>query len=182
MSSIALRHSFGIALAAGAAILVLGSPAFSADTPKGRAAQLQGVIDCRKLADPSQRLACYDAATATLDAAEQAGDVVVVDRAQMREARKAAFGFDFRMPSFMTAGEKPEEIDRITATVGSVRQSAEGKWIIILTDGAVWRQTDTKRLFRDPQPGHSVEIRTAALGIYFMKVEGQSQIRVRRDN
>lgn len=182
MSSLALRHRSGIVLAAGAALLVLGSPALAAEGIPGRAAQLQAVVDCRKVTDPNERLACYDAATATLDAAEKAGEVVVVDRAQVREARKAAFGFDFRMPAFMTAGEKPEEIDRITATVASVRRTADGKWVIVLTDGAVWRQIDTKRLSDDPRQGSTVEIRTATMGSYFMKVDGQRQIRVHRDN
>lgn len=182
MSSLAFRRKTGIALAAGAAALTLAGAGQAADAPQGRAAQLQAVVDCRKEADPAARLACYDSATATLDAAEKSGDVVVVDRAQVREARRAAFGFDFRMPAFMTAGEKPEELDRITATVDSARMDASGKWVIKLTDGAVWRQIDTKRIFRDPQHGSTVEIRTATLGSFFMKVDGQMQMRVRRDN
>lgn len=182
MSSLALRHRSGIVLAAGAALLVMGSPALAAEGIPGRAAPLQAVVDCRKLPDPTERLACYDAATATLDAAEKAGDVVVVDRAQVREARRAAFGFDFKMPAFMTAGEKPEEMDRLTATVDSARMGADGKWVIKLTDGAVWRQIDTKRMFKDPKHGSTVEIRTATMGSFFMKVDGQMQIRVHRDN
>jgi hypothetical protein len=182
MSSLALRRKSGIALAAGAAVLMIAGGGQAADAPKARAAQLQAVVDCRKETDPTQRLACYDAATASLDAAEKAGEVVVVDRAQVREARRAAFGFDFRMPAFMTAGEQPEEIDRITATVDSARQGADGKWIIKLTDGALWRQIDTKRMFKDPRHGSTVEIRTATMGSFFMKVDGQPQIRVHRDN
>jgi hypothetical protein len=182
MSSLALRRTTGIVLAAGAAALALAGSASAADGPKGRAAQLQAVVDCRQQADPAQRLACYDAATASLDAAEKSGDVVVVDRQQVREARRAAFGFNFAMPSFMTRDAAPEELDRITATVESARMDATGKWVIKLADGAVWRQIDTKSIFKDPQRGSTVEIRTAAMGSYFMKVDGQRQIRVRRDN
>lgn len=183
MSSLVLRRNTRIIVAAGAVALTFAGVGMAADAPLGRAAQLQAVVDCRKLADPAERLACYDAATATLDAAEKSGDVVVVDRAQVREARRAAFGFNFQMPAFMTPrDEKPEEIDRITATVASARQDATGKWVIKLTDGAVWRQIDTKRIFRDPRAGSTVEIRTAAMGSFFMKVDGQMQIRVHRDN
>jgi hypothetical protein len=182
MSSLILRRNTRIALVAGAAALTFAGVGLAADGPTGRAAQLQGVIDCRKVAGPTERLACYDAATATLDAAEKAGEVVVVDRAQVREARRAAFGFNFQMPAFMTRDAPPEELDRITATVDSARMDASGKWVIKLTDGAVWRQIDTKRIFKDPHHGSTVEIRTAALGSYFMKVDGQMQMRVRRDN
>lgn len=162
--------------------LAVAGAGLAAGAPKGRAAQLQAVVDCRKLPDPTERLTCYDAAAAKLDAAEQAGEVVVVDREQVREARRAAFGFNFQMPAFMTRDEKPEEIDRISATVKEARQDATGKWIIVLSDGAIWRQTDSKKLFRDPHAGSTVDIRTAALGSFFMKVDGQSQIRVHRSN
>ena len=182
MSSLALRRNTRLALAAGATVLAFAGAGLAADAPKGRAAQLQAVVDCRKEVDPTQRLACYDAAAASLDAAEKAGEVVVVDRAQVREARRAAFGFNFQMPEFMTRDEKPDEIDRITATVESARLDATGKWVIRLADGAVWRQTDSKRMSRDPRKGSTVEIRTAAMGSFFMKVDGQIQIRVRRDN
>ena len=183
MSSLVLRRNTRIALAAGAAALAFAGVGMAADAPLGRATQLQAVVDCRKLADPAERLACYDAATASLDAAEKAGDVVVVDRAQVQEARRATFGFNFQMPSFMTPrDEKPEEVDRITATVASARQDAHGKWVIKLRDGAVWRQIDDKQIFEDPHPGSTVEIRTATMGSFFMKVDGQKQMRVHRDN
>ena len=182
MSSLILRRNTHIALAAGVAALTFASVGLAADGPTGRAAQLQAVVDCRKLGDPAERLSCYDAAAATLDAAEKAGEVVVVDRAQVREARRAAFGFNFQMPAFMTRDAQPDELDRISATVDSARMDASGKWVIKLTGGAVWRQIDTKRMLRDPHNGSTVEIRTAALGSYFMKVDGQMQIRVRRDN
>ncbi|MDQ0463458.1 hypothetical protein QO010_001229 [Caulobacter ginsengisoli] len=162
---------------------VLAMAAQAAPKPPGRAPVLQSVVDCRKLTDDAARLACYDAATAKLDDAEKAGDVVVVDKAQVREARKAAFGFNFQMPAFMTAGEKPEELERITAVVASARQEGmSGKWVIKLEDGAVWRQIDTVVLTRDPKKGSKAEIRTAALGSYFMKIDNNPQMRVHRDN
>lgn len=182
MSSLVLRRNTRIALAAAAVALTFAGVGVAADAPPGRAAQLEAVIDCRKHADPAERLACYDAATAALDAAEKAGDLVVVDRAQVQEARRAAFGFNFQMPGFMTRDQKPEDLDRITATVASARQDAHGKWVVQLQDGAVWRQIDDKQIFDEPHPGSTVEIRTATMGSFFMKVDGQKQMRVHRDN
>jgi hypothetical protein len=163
-------------------VLAAATVAQAADKPKSRAAVLQSVVDCRKLTDDAARLACYDAATAKLDDAEQSGDVVVVDKAQVREARRAAFGFNFQMPAFMTQGEKPEDLEKITAVVASARQDATGKWIIKLEDGAVWRQIDTAVLNNDPKKGSKAEIRTAVLGSYFMKIDNNMQMRVHRDN
>ncbi len=173
----------GVVLALGLATLTFAAgPATTAEPAKPRAAQLQSMLDCRKETDSAARLACFDAAAAMFDAAEQSGEVVVVDRAQVREARKAAFGFNFQMPSFMTQGAKPEELDRVTATVESARRDARGKWIIRLTDGATWRQIDSITLGKDPRAGSTVEIRTAMLGSFFMKIDGQTAIRATREN
>ena len=181
MSSLALRRNAGVVLAAGAAVLLAGGVSLAASPVKGRAAQLQAIVDCRQVADPTERLACFDKAAASLDAAEKAGEVVVVDRAQVQEARKAAFGFNFQMPSFMTGGDKPEPLDRISATVASAGQDATGKWVLRMTDGAVWRQIDGERVSREPKAGTTVEIRSATMGSFMMTI-GYSYIRVHRDN
>jgi len=154
----------------------------AAPAAQARASTLQAVADCRKIADGAERLACFDQAAARLDTAEQSGDVIVVDRAQVREARRAAFGFNVSLPAFMTRGEAPEELDSVTGVVGSARQTPDGKWVIKLADGAVWRQIDSDPVTRAPRQGSPVEIRKGALGSYFLKVDGQHSIRVHRDN
>ncbi|NBU28280.1 MAG: hypothetical protein EBS42_08740 [Caulobacteraceae bacterium] len=172
----------GIVLLAGAALLAV-LPAQAADPGKlGRASALKAVTDCRAITDPAARLACYDQATAALDVAEAKGDVVIVDREQVKQARQAAFGFNFRLPGFMTQGEQPEALSRLTTTIASARQDPRGRWTITLQDGAVWRQIDTEKLRRAPAPGTAAELRTAALGSYFMKIEGLGVIRAKREN
>ena len=172
----------GVMLVLGlAALTVAVGPAVAAPA-KPRAAQLQSMLDCRAQADDAARLACFDAAVGKLDAAEQAGEVVVIDRAQVGDARRAAFGFNFQMPAFMTQGAKPEELDKVTGTVESTRQDATGRWILRLADGAVWRQIDNTLVNKSPKKGSAVEIRTASLGSYLMKIDGQTSIRVRREN
>lgn len=181
MSSLARGPRTGLFVVAGLMTLAWSGAGLAADAPKARASQLQAIVDCRQVADPAQRLACYDAAAGALDAAEKSGEVVVVDRAQVSEARRAAFGFNITMPAFMTGGEKADPIEQITATVASARQNGERKWVMTMTDGAVWRQTDTEWVSRDPKAGTVVEIRAAALGSFVMTVGG-TRIRVHRDN
>ena len=181
MSSPAQRRNIALSVLTGLAVLAGGGGSLAAEAPKARAAQLQAVLDCRAETDPARRLACYDAATGSLEAAEKSGDVVVVDRAQVGEARRAAFGFNIAMPAFLVAGEKADPIDKVTATVESARLNSDRKWVMRMTDGAIWRQTDTERMLRDPKPGTPVEIRSAALGSFMMTVNGAS-IRVHRDN
>ncbi len=159
---------------------MLVGPAAAQEAAKRRPDTLTAVVACRSITDTTERLACFDRAAADLDQAEAKGDVVVVDRGQIREARQAAFGFSFKMPSFMTQGEPAEAVDRITTTIKSAYES-KGAWVIVLEDGAVWRQIDNVRMRKSPKPGSKAEIRTAMLGSFFMKVDDQIAIRVSRE-
>lgn len=185
MSTLVQGFRSRLVLAGSAAALLCAGAAMAADAPKPRAAALQAVVDCRKIADAGERLACYDAATGALETAERAGDVVVVDRAQVQEAQRAAFGFNFRMPAFLTGGGEKggsePEIRTLEATVAEARQ-VNGKWYIVLEDGALWYQTDNTFVPRPPKKGSKVLIKRAALGSYFLSVEGQTSMRAKRDN
>ena len=160
-----------------AAALMLGAGAAQA---ADRAPVLKAVVDCRAITDGAARLACYDAAAATLDEAESKGDVVVLDREQRQQARREAFGFT--LPSFdiFSRGEPAEQLDRVSYKVARAWQANDGTWTMELDSGAVWRQTDQEQLSRRPKQGATVEIRNAALGSYFMNVDGQRAIRVKR--
>ncbi len=142
---------------------------------------IQSVYDCRAITDPMQRLACYDKAVAAMKSAEAAGDLVTVDREQRRAARHQAFGLSLPTLSFLDRGEKPEEVDRITAKVASASQDPYGKWLIRIEDGAVWRQIDDNTVDSPPHRGSIAEIRRGVLGSYTMKLDGQFAIKVHRD-
>lgn len=136
------------------------------------------------MADATARLACYDAATGALESAERAGDVVVVDRAQVQEAQRAAFGFNFRMPTIFAGGGEGKataEIETLETTATSASQIG-GKWYITLADGAVWYQIDNTRVPRAPKPGSKIVIKRAAMGSFFLSVDGQRSMRAKRDN
>ncbi|MEI9964875.1 MAG: hypothetical protein WDM92_09305 [Caulobacteraceae bacterium] len=153
-----------------------------------RAAVLQAVVDCRALTDRDKRLDCFDAAAAKLDEAEAAGQVVVVDRDQARQVRREVFGL--ALPSldiFEGAARGPasaanqDDIDRVTDTVKRAWMTGDGKWVVELDGGAVWRQIDSEVLGRDPRPGSKVEIRRASLGSFFLKIDGQPGVKAHRD-
>ena len=173
---------FGLALA-GAAFAVLPLAQAQAAPPQpSRAAVLQGLLDCRTKTDDAQRLACYDAAASAMDQAETKGDIVVVDRAQAREVRRQAFGFQMPSLTIFERGEKPERIDEVTGVIAKVSTSAAGKWVLRLEDGAVWRQIDGDPPNRDPKPGMPVKIKSATMGSYLLSVDGQRSFRAHRDD
>jgi hypothetical protein len=166
--------------------LVLAAPAALAAPPPGgvkpsRAGVLQGLLDCRSKTDNAERLACYDAAAAVMDQAEAKGDIVVVDREQSKAIRRQAFGFTLPSLSLFERGDKPEHIDQVSGVIAAARADANGKWVLRLEDGAVWRQIDGDAPHRDPKAGMPVEIKAATLGSYLLSVDGQRSYRAHRD-
>jgi hypothetical protein len=143
---------------------------------------VQRLSNCRPLADSAARLACYDATAAALDQAVAKGDIVVMDKAQAKEVRRQAFGFTLPSLSLFdrAGGERPEPLERVTATLASAHQGGEGKWVLELADGAVWRQVDLEPLPNGARKGSTVEIRKAAMGSFFINVDRQRAIRAQR--
>lgn len=160
---------------------VLALAGGSSNAAPSDAKVVRDILECRDNADPVARLACFDKASAALGQAQTSGDIVVVDRERAREIRKSAFGFSLPSMSFFERGEKPEQIDRITAVIASVRMNSAGRWVIKLQDGAVWSQTDSETLKHAPVPGMGVVIKAATMGSFFFSVDGQRSFRAHRD-
>ncbi len=165
----------------GLAALGLAGAAIAAETKStGRAAQFQDLLDCKAKTDAAERLACYDTVVGALAGAEQKGDIVVVDRDQAKAVRRQAFGFNLPSLSMFEKTEKPEEVDNLSAVATRAYRGGDGKWVFELEDGAVWGQTDSETLGRQPSRGSKIEIRKAAMGSYFLNSDGQRAIRARR--
>lgn len=179
MTHFPTRSKLGLLALAG--VLAAG-PAIAAE-PKAesRAAVIQSLLDCKAKSDPTERLACYDAAAGVIDAAEKKGDIVVVDREQAQAARRQAFGFS--MPSleiFNRTNAKPEDADRIESVVENAYRGGDGKWVFELEGGAVWSLYDQVDLARTPKKGTKVEIRKGGVGGFFLKPEGATGMRAKR--
>jgi hypothetical protein len=162
----------------------LGGAALAAPPkPEGRAAALQHLADCRKLVEDGAQLACYRAAAAEIETAVANGDLVVVDREQARAVRRQAFGFSLPSLSLFDRGGSSEPIDAVSLRIESATRMPDGKWLLRLEGGQVWRQIDTAELMRAPRPGGGVTIKSGALGSYKLSVEGGvSAIKVQRDH
>lgn len=167
-------------VAAATSLAILGSALAQTnigDLPAG----VKRVLDCRAVQPDPARLACYDAAVAELSKLVSTGQVVAVDQEQVTKVRRQAFGF--HLPSldlFQKGAAKAPDIEQVSGVVELARQNGEGKWVIRLEDGAVWTQIDSEKLARYPKKGSKAEIRKAALGTYFMNLDGQRALRVER--
>ncbi|MES3099800.1 hypothetical protein [Sphingomonas faeni] len=162
-------------------------PAFAADRAKPRAPIFAELIECRSIAADAGRLACYDRQVKQLDQAEQSQDVVVVDRTQIRKARRSLFGL--ALPDLSIFGDRDERgapdeegVSKLESTIKLARQNANGRWMLTLEDGARWIQVDTRTVGRSPRPGMPIVIRKAAMGSFLANIDKQIAIRVDRFN
>lgn len=170
-------------LFASAALALSATPALAkGDNAKGDAglaqpAVFQAVLDCRAVADPAARLACFDQTSLALDNASKANDVLVVDRATARKTKRSLFGLS--LPRIKLFGDKDdEEIDQIDSTIASTYSARDGSAVFVLPDGARWKQTDGRDTF--PKAGQKIVIVKGSLGGYFARVNGQAGVRVVR--
>lgn len=143
---------------------------------------LVGALDaCRKIADGAERLACFDKASAALVGATATGEVSVVDRKELRQARRALFGFAMpKLPFFAGDRSAEDEKDEIDSTVKSAKQIGYERYQIILADGAIWETSQTSLSFSAPRKGQKVHIKRGPLGSYFIEVDGQVAVKGRR--
>ena len=167
----------------GLAVVLLAAP-LGADRPKsGPPAPpkaFSDLLECRKVADQAARLACYDAQAAVLADATEKRQIVVADRAEVEKTRKGLFGYALPVSPILGDDGEQEEAKRLDATVVSARRSRDGGWIIVLAGAGTWEQIDSKVLPLSPRSGQKVVVTKGAIGSYFVSVDGQSALKMRR--
>ena len=151
------------------------------DGPQAAPKAVQAAIDCRKLGDDAARLACYDLAVDALGQQLAQGQVVAVDHAQVQQVRRQAFGFAMPSLSLFDRDAKADDMAEVVLAVDSAQRGPDGKWLLRLEGGQVWRQIDAGDFSRDPKRGARATIRKAMLGSYMMTIGGHSPVRVHRD-
>lgn len=175
--------ALAILLLAGAPAAVTAQHAAPPAAPPARPEAFEALMRCRAIAEAAQRLQCFDTAAANLDAAAGRRDIVVVDRAQVREGRRRLFGLALpRIPIFGGGDEDDNDADQVRTVEGVIASAAEGggRWTISLQDGAMWVQVDYNQLAFRPRPGQHVVINRGAMGSFMMRVNNQPGIRVQR--
>ncbi len=148
-------------------------------------------IDCARLENDAQRLACYDRAAAAPAAGTQERPVRQTQQAQpaapaatTAPARQAAPP-QTTTPSVATeparereAREAPETVPVVVASVRTTR----GRGATFITDnGEVWKQSDSHS-YRLPDAPFNATIAPGAVGSYFLTPENRrTAIRVHRE-
>lgn len=135
------------------------------------------IVKCRTESDDAKRLACYDKAAGVLAKATTEGSIAVVTREDVRKTRRSLFGFSLPKLPFFSGDKSAEEDtpDEIETTMRSFRVTRDGNLSMVMEDGAVWRTTEPAR--RMPKPGAKVKIKKAALGSFFIIIDGARGLR-----
>ena len=112
---------------------------------------------CAEIAAPVDRLACYDKASPPV----VKGDVAAV-----------GFGLSSKKE------DKPEPV-QVAAKITAVSTMRDGKRLITLDNGQVWRETEAKPMviIKKNVP---ITVREAALGTYLLVISDNTALRVKR--
>jgi hypothetical protein len=154
---------------------------------------LAEVAKCADIAAATERLACYDKASANAKTAlaappaqqqaateEEEGGVLAWFGLSERKPVKKPEDFG-RPPEYQ---EGPKEITEISATVAEFAKNAHGKSLFILDNGQIWKQVDGDDVdVRAPRKDEAmkVKIEKAFMGSFSLTVEGQrGLVKVRR--
>lgn len=172
----------GITVHIVAAALALGAAPAKAKDPPPQSPLIIALDKCRALTDAVQRLACFDQAAGTLIAATRTGQVRIVDRGELREARRSLFGFSMPKLPFFAGDESGEGLpDELASTIKSARSLGNGKYRIVIADfNAVWETTESSISLDDPRPGQKITIKRGPMGSYFLRIGNERGVKGRR--
>jgi len=186
-----MRHLLIAVFAAFAASVA--PAAAQAPAPEATPEALSRVYACASLQDAAERLACYDTAVGALRSADEAGSFVSVDRDQVQELEREAFGFSLpSLPRLFGGGDREDadtadqetaalSVDEVQMVVARIGARGDGRVVFIMDNGQRWVQVQSERV-RNLREGDSVTVRRASLGSFFLApTDGGGGYRVRRE-
>ncbi len=128
---------------------------------------------CAAIAEPAERLACYDAEFPPVTGA--------ASLESRREQELRDFGLNqMQRREKLPVSQRVEIPDRVEATVASVRQiAASGERSVTLDNGQVWMLTEASSK-GSIKAGDKVVVREAAMGTYMLVTAGRLALRAKR--
>lgn len=179
-------------------VLALALPALANGEEARSVDGLDGLYGCTSIAAEAERLACLDAAVSALRQAQERGEIAIITKQEVEADAEEKFGLR-GVPSVveekeqaLKAADTPASVattdlleaeapsERIFA-VASFDETLRGKLRVRLENGAVWEQTDSRKLrLSKRSPPETVEIREASLGSFMMVIGNYPAIRVKR--
>jgi len=148
----------------------LAQPCLAADDPMDA---------CAAIANPDQRLACFDAA---MRARGRAPAPEAVQQERRRSFGLHAPNISLPHPHLGGPSQNPSQNadDAVTVELAEVGRSHDDMLWIRTREGVIWRQTDPIIVRVAPEVGSSIQIRRAALDSYFCDMTKWMSVRCER--
>lgn len=160
--------------------LIAAGPLSAQDSDGTDADHIEGLRACQAIADPTGRLDCFDRTVATMVAATEAGDLQFVDREDVATTRRRLFGFSLPDLGIFGKGDG-EDMEMLESTISRVVSVRRDTVVFQIEEGSLWQMSDTPaRIIRRMEAGTPVVFKKAALGSYFIRVDGQTGIKGKR--
>lgn len=178
----------GLRIFLGAAALTCAANGLAAQDPATAPADdyLDRLKACRLLSDDAARLACFDRAVGEIVVANEAGDVRIIDREDVRQTRRELFGFTVPEVGILKDSNaadpdaEREASETLETSITSVRYFSNKKFRITTAEGAVWEISNAPPRLRTIEPGDKVVFKQASLGYYFVRINGQLGVKGKR--
>lgn len=137
------------------------------------------LVACRNIAEAAARLDCYDKATAEIERARSAKELVLIDKAGIRKTKRSLFGFSLPdLPFFGGKEDGKEEAEELQTSFASLRALGHGKWQFTVPEGGVWQTTEALKI--QPKPGQEIVLKKGMAGGYWLRVGKYVVCRVKR--
>lgn len=162
-----------------AALALLAAPAAAQSGDASRT--VDQLAECRAVSADVERLACFDRLAERIATARRSGDLLVLDRKQVVERKRRAFGLANPTGDVFGGGaeDKATQVTEVDTTVQVVRATANpGRWNMQLANGTVWQTVDS--LPAAPRIGGPVKLKQALLGGYRASFGGTRSFLVKR--
>jgi len=148
-----------------------------------QAAEARDTERCRALNDDAERLRCYD----TLFPRTSAPSAQSAPRDQPPQPPAQTSGqgsLDSNGMFGLTGAQEraaagTKIVERISASVTELRHERDGRFVVYLDNGQVWRQIETDT-WSAPRQGERITIRRAAFGSYLLETDENLATHVRR--
>lgn len=142
---------------------------------------LTALKSCQSVVDANERLACFDRSVAELAVASDAGTVRIVDEEEVRQTKRSLFGFSLPNIKLFGGDNGVEQDELFESTITSARQINRNTWVFRITDGdAVWQINNAPSRLTRIENGDPVVFKRAAMGSYFIRINGQTGVKGRR--
>lgn len=174
-----------------AVLMLIPPPAWAQVT---RDDVLDALVECRRIADVSARVACYDSNVGKVPpraeppVAQRGGMAAATGRNEAAPAPPSPPSAPGRTgaaaPAVAAAArsiEPPPQATRFDARVAAVDERGPGVYLVTLQDGTAWEFAETvPPSYRSPERGATVEIDRGALGGVRLRFDRQQAVRVRQ--